>query len=62
LALNPLLIVLFGDSLIKLDDITKYLILSILLFFEFSIITILIQKFFYLPIQKLEIAIKNFYL
>jgi len=62
LALNPLIIVLFGDSLIKMNIIGRILILSILLFFEFAIITILIQKFFYLPIQKLELAIKNFYL
>ncbi len=50
----------FWEKFSELDSSNKMIIVSFIIFFQFSVIIILIKKFFHDPIKKLEYTIKNF--
>jgi len=60
LAINPIFFVIFDFYLKELTFFNKMMILSISTIVSFSIIMLMVKKFYHDPIKKLEITIKHF--
>lgn len=60
LILNPLMVILFGENFLNLDQNIKLLTLATLIVVEFLAIIFIVKKLFHDPIIKLEYTIKSF--
>lgn len=60
LAINPIIFIAFWDKINKFSEINKILLFLILTIIYFSIIIVVVKKFYHDPIKKLELTIKHF--